>query len=397
MSTDVQEVFTTVERAEESPEINLGDLLDAISEFLARYVVFPFPEQPLVIALWVIHTWLIDEFEFTPYLHIQSPEKRCGKSLLMELLALFVRNPWQSISPTEAVLFRKIELDQPTALLDEIDAGFGAGRNEVSEPVRALLNAGYQRGTTVPRCVAVGRDFVIKQFRVFCPKCFAGIGAVPTTVADRSLVIKLVRRSRDEMMQRFRRREAVPAAAEIQAEIERYATHELTRDRIRSARPELPEELSDRQQDICEPLLAIADEAGGDWPRRSRTALVALCAGEGNEDDSLGVKLLQGIRDAFDEDDTDRFSTKSLLEKLVAQETDAPWAGWWESDLEHGNTRGPASKLARLLKPYGVRVRSIRLPDGSTPKGYHRDDFLPVWKRYCPLPPQKDATTPQEI
>ena len=158
----------------------------------------------------------------------------------------------------------------------------------------------------------------------------------------------------------------------------------------------MPDQLSDRQGDICEPLLSIADQAGEEWPDLSRKALVGLCAADANEDESLGVKLLQAVRDAFDESDTNRFSTRHLLEKLISQETDAPWATWWENDLEHGNTRGPAAKLARLLKPYRIKVRSIRLSDGSTPKGYHREDFEQAWKRYCPLKPLQNATTPQE-
>jgi len=158
----------------------------------------------------------------------------------------------------------------------------------------------------------------------------------------------------------------------------------------------LPQELSDRHGDICEPLLAIADLAGAEWAGIGRKAVVTLCAGEGNEDDSLGVKLLQCIRLAFDESDVDRFSTKNLLEKLIAQETDAPWAAWWESDFDRGNIRGPAARLARILKGYDIKVRSVRMSGDSTPKGYMRDDFDEAWKRYCPLKPFQDATTPQK-
>jgi hypothetical protein len=154
-------------------------------------------------------------------------------------------------------------------------------------------------------------------------------------------------------------------------------------EKLRIARPEIPNELDDRQADICEGLLAIADVAGGEWPERSRNALVLLCASEA-EDDSLRVKLLSAIHDAFGGADVDRLATRDLLERLINQETDAPWAGWWENDLRNGNTRGPAAKLARLLKPYGIKARGIRLPDGTTPRGYMHEDFMDAWKRYCP-------------
>jgi uncharacterized protein DUF3631 len=133
---------------------------------------------------------------------------------------------------------------------------------------------------------------------------------------------------------------------------------------LRIARPEIPNELDDRQGDICEPLLAIADAAGGDWPQHCRESLITLCSTETNKDDSPGVKLLSAIRDVFKAADSDRLSTQHLLEHLIAQESDAPWADWWERGLKDGNTRGPAAKLARLLKPFGIGARGIRLPDG---------------------------------
>jgi hypothetical protein len=129
--------------------------------------------------------------------------------------------------------------------------------------------------------------------------------------------------------------------------------------------------------------LAIADSARSEWSQRSRSALVLLCASEA-EDESPGVKLLSAIHDGFFDDDVDRLATKELLERLINQETDAPWAGWWENDLRNGNTRGPAAKLARLLKPYGIGARGIRLADGTTPRGYMRQDFEDAWRRYCP-------------
>jgi len=93
---------------------------------------------------------------------------------------------------------------------------------------------------------------------------------------------------------------------------------------------------------------------------------------------------LSAIRDEFVDADVDRLPTKELLERLINQETDAPWARWWENDLRNGNTRGPAARLARLLKPYDIHARGIRLADGTTPRGFMRQDFEDAWRRYCP-------------
>jgi hypothetical protein len=268
--------------------------------------------------------------------------------------------------------------------LDEVDGIFTAnGKDEKREALRSLLNAGFERGALVPRCVGQGANQEVRNFSVFCPKALAGIGKLPDTVRDRAVSIELVRRSRDEKVERFRKREAQGDAAAIRAELEAWAKGLGVIEKLREARPSLPDELSDRQQDICEPLLAIADTAGGEWPGRARAALVTLCS-QSNDDESLGVKLLSAIREVFNGAQWDKIATQDLLKTLVNQETDAPWASWWEADLRNGNIRGPAQKLARLLKPYKIVARGIRLPDGSTPRGYMREDFEQAWKRYCP-------------
>jgi hypothetical protein len=337
-----------------------------------------------VIALWIAHTWILDAFDCTPYLHVSSPEKRSGKTKLLDCLELVVAKAWRAVSPSEAVLYRKIERDQPTLLLDEVDTVFSGNKDERKEPLRALLNAGFERKAKVPRCVGQGSNYQVQEFAVFCAKAFAGIGRLPDTISDRCIPIRLIRRSREEPIQRFRKRDAETATLSIRESLASWAQQNGQAEKLRTARPDIPNELDDRQADICEPLLAIANRAGGDWPQRCRESLITLSAAETDDDDSLGVKLLSAIREVFDAADGDRTSTKELLERLTSQESDAPWAGWWENDLRNDNTRGPAAKLARLLKPYRIQARVIRLRDGTTPRGYMREDFEEAWKRYCP-------------
>jgi Protein of unknown function (DUF3631) len=363
--------------------IELADLLDAICAFVRRHVIFSCSTQPIAIALWIVHTWILDAFDCTPYLDIQSPEKRCGKTKLLDCLELLVAKPWRAVSPSEAVLYRKIERDQPALLLDEVDTIFSGNKNEYKEPLRALLNAGFERKAKVPRCVGQGSNYQVQEFAVFCAKAFAGIGRLPETISDRCIPIRLIRRSREEKIERFRKRDVEIATASIRESLTSWTQQNRQAEKLRAARPEIPAELDDRQADICEPLLAIAELAGGHWPERARTALVALCS-EREENESVGVKLLSAIRGAFEAEGTDRLATTRLLEALVNEETDAPWAGWWEHDLKNGNTRGPAQKLARLLKPYQIQARVIRLRDNSTPRGYLREDFAEAWERYCP-------------
>jgi len=373
-------------QATESPEAlepfeppRLADALAWVEAFLCRYIAFPSSAQSPAIALWVAHSYALAAFDYTPYLHISSPEKRCGKSRVLDTLSLLVPDPWLTVSPSEAVIYRKISVSKPTLLLDEVDTIFGGGKDESKEGLRALLNAGFNRSATVPRCTGSNHDIV--DFTVFCAKVVAGIGKLPDTVADRSVPIVLARKTRRETVERFRNRDAAESAREVRDALAAWARAEGTLDNLRSARPELPASLGDRQADICEPLLAIADAAGGPWPERGRAALVKLLT-EGEEDsESLGAKLLTEIWRAFEEAGAARLTTEQILTALMRCE-DGPWVEWWEREINSGNRRGPASKLARMLRPYGIFSCSLRVSDGATQKGYKAEFFTEAWERY---------------
>jgi Protein of unknown function (DUF3631) len=61
-----------------------------------------------------------------------------------------------------------------------------------------------------------------------------------------------------------------------------------------NSEPTLPDELSNKA-DNWEPLIAIADLVGGDWPARARAAAIGRPADR--VDDNWGLMLLAHIRD----------------------------------------------------------------------------------------------------
>ena len=381
---DIYGAFFRNELVEVPKPPGLGTLLDEICAFVRQYISFTSEAQPVVIALWIVHTWFVDCFEFTPYLHIFSPTRSCGKSHLLECIAKLVRNVLSTVSLTVAALFRTIEQDQPTLLIDEVDTVFGKG-NE-NEELRAILNAGFERGSKVRRCVGPNHD--LKDFAVFCPKALAGIGRLPDTVSDRCIPIHLIAKKKSDKVQRFRKREVNVEG--LAAALEAYSQKPEIIEALRNGRAEVPE-ISDRQNDIAEGLIVIADIAGGDWPSKARKSLIELFSAK--EEDNIGVQLLASCRVAFGEGQ-DRITTKDLLDKLIEEETGTPWAHWWENDLNKTppNVRGPAARIARLLKPFGIKARVIKMPDDSTSRGYLREDFEDNWSRFCPLAPGKDVT-----
>jgi hypothetical protein len=148
--------------------------------------------------------------------------------------------------------------------------------------------------------------------------------------------------------------------------------------------------LEDRAADTWEPLIAIADLAGGDWPTRARTAASTITAAEAQqgEDTSASVRLLADLRQVFEAADTEALYTTTILDRLHKLE-DAPWADWYGHPL---TTRD----LAKLLRPYTVTSHNVREHGTGEPrKGYTRADLHDTWARYVPLHPLHPPQAPE--
>ena len=265
--------------------LGLGGLLAGIETYARRYVVLN-ADQAAAAALWVAHTHAIDAAHATPYMSMTSPEKRSGKTRLLEALQHLVARPWFTGRVTPAVLARKVDAHTPTLLLDESDTAFG-GDKDYAEALRGILNCGHRRGGAYSICVGEGASLTYKDFSAFSPKAIAGIGELPDTVADRAIAIRLKRRAPAEKIERYREREARPAAELLAKPLAAWAADEPMIAKLRAASPALPESISDRAADCWEPLIAIADLAGAQWPERSRAIAVRLSLGEGPEDETV--------------------------------------------------------------------------------------------------------------
>ena len=328
-------------------------------------------DQARVVALWVVHTHAINAADCTAYLSINSAEKQSGKTRLLEVLRLLAGVAWFTGRVTAAVLVRKIDAVAPSLLLDECDAAFG-GDPIYAEALRGMLNTGYRRLGCISQCVGQGVNLTYKDFKTFCPKAIAGIGKLPDTVMDRSIPIRLKRAQRG-IVERFRERDMEREAGELQARIAAWCEERL--EELRCARPDIPDALSDRQADVCEPLLAIADAAGAEWATIARTALLKLCVGAQGDDGSVGVRLLRDIKIVFAEKKADEISSVGLCAALAEIET-SPWGEW-----SNGKPLSPA-KLAQLLTPFEVYPGP--LASGQL-RGYRLDRFQDAFSRYVPV------------
>lgn len=340
--------------------------LEEVAGFIRRFVVVS-EAQADALALWTAHTHALDAAESTPYLAITSPEKRSGKTRLLEVLELLTCEALPSANISDAALFRVVAAKHPTLLFDEADAVFKARDRE---ELRGLLNAGHRRGAVAHR-MGGANNRTLETFPVFCPKALAGIGnCLPDTIIDRSIPVRLQRRTRQERVERFRRRMVAPEGESLRASLADWLEPQL--DYLAGMHPDLPEELDDRAQDSWEPLLALAELAGGNWPERARRAALALSTGEDREDESLTAQLLRDLHDLFAANGHKRFKTSDLLEQLHAIE-ESPWGEWYGKPLS-------AHALSRLLRPYRIKTMPVKV-DGETVRGYKVEQFEDAFHR----------------
>jgi Protein of unknown function (DUF3631) len=361
------------------------EVLDEVCAFLRRFSVFPSQHCAPMLTLWYAHTHAAEHFYVTPRLILDSVEPGSGKTRVLEVAQHLVRAPEMTISATTAALFRMVGEGPITILFDEVDAVFNTKNGGNYEDLRAMLNAGYKRSATIARCVGDAKTMKVQRFPVYAPAALAGIAsAMPATITTRAITIHMRRRAPNEHVEPFKeravQRHAAPLRDTLAAWIDR-AAH-----RLADAVPEMPDGVTDRAAEIWEPLITIADEAGGHWPATARTACTHFVTTAATTPASLGIRLLADLRALFTTRDTDRIPTTDILTALTDMD-EAPWAELQGKPLD-------ARRLGRLLGKYGVHSKDLRQPGGSVAKGYrtHGDDGLAdAWNRY--LPPAATAAT----
>src|SRR5262245_16178391 len=326
--------------------------LDLVESFLRRFIAYPSEHALVAHTLWIGHTHLMEAFDTTPRLAFMSAEKESGKTRALEVTALFVSDPILSISASPAFIVRRVSHGEATILYDEIDAVFGnAKAQEANIDLRSVLNGGYRRGAQVHRCAVNGRQIQTEALDAFAPVAVAGLRALPDTLASRAIIIRMQRRAPSEHVDSFRHRYASAEAEPIKEALEEWC--EEVGANIIGAEPDLPEGIEDRAADIWEPLVIVADAAGGDWPARARAAAVYLTAHAREESQTKGVELLEHAREAFGGED--KIWTVTLLKRLCDRD-ESPWRdmGSGRSSKEKPLTdRGLASRL----KQYDIKSK----------------------------------------
>jgi len=283
-----------IKRFRAGEDVDGLDLLSRIRSLFNDHLIFKDDQIPTLLGVWIIGTYLFKVFRYYGYLWVNSPVKRCGKSLLLDILSFVCFNATSRlVDPSSSFLFREVDSNDGTLILDEIESLGGADRDQKGELI-ALLNAGFQRGSQAPRMESKNREFVVTYFNAYCPKALAGIKNIVDTIEDRAFKIPMARKKKSEAVKRFNLRSLDSHIAKVREDSFIWALR-YAQD-VSDFYNDIPDDLflsikylDDRMLDILEPLLSIAsviDTQANDTTMPTVKTLIDLSheLGRGRED-----------------------------------------------------------------------------------------------------------------
>jgi len=341
------------------------NLLSDIEESIPKHMILPIGALTAIV-LWLVATYVYNAFRIFPKLAIISPEKRCGKSTLLDILAAISSRSLIASNITPSAIFRAVDLWKPTLIIDEADT-FISGRND---DLIGIVNSGHTK-TTAFVIRTVGDDHTPKKFSTWAPMALASIGGLTGTVMDRSIVINLRRRASSETVRRlpidFREDCSI-----IRQRVTRWAQdNESLLKAIPVEPPAIP---NDRAMDNWLPLFTIAHAIGGDWPEKVESSYFTLNSME--EEETAAVMLLRDVQLIFEENNTIKIFTRTLILHLIQLE-ERPWSEWRRGSPMTQNS------LAKILKTFSIKSKKIRI-DQATAMGYESSSFTDSFSRYLP-------------
>lgn len=349
-------------------------MMDGIVGSLRRFCKLSAEEDYDAVALWIVFTYVWRRFPLSPRLLISAPEKRCGKSTLLNVIAMIADRVLRADGITAAVIFRVVQSDQPCLLLDEADTFL---RRE-NEDLRGVINSGYSRSGMIYRCVGDGHK--VRGFATWSPVAVAMIGKPPGTITDRSIRISMRRKLANETTEPFRL-DLPEQFEQLRRQLARWTIDNGAN--LSCVDPTFDRIPNDRAMDNWRPLIAISDVLGGDWPARARKAFRSL----GAQEDSLstGEELLNDIRNLLSEYKDPHIKTTELIEKLT-DDKELKWA-----TINNGKPITP-HRFSILLKKYKLSRREFRSSTyrGMKIRGFHIADFEDAFKRYLPVNPKNE-------
>lgn len=323
------------------------------------------PEMLPILTMYIYLTHLASKLKYVPLLGILSPEPRCGKTTLMEILEALVYSPKKTDNITAAALCKLTEMGH-TILIDEFDTFCDKSKEFIG-----IINSGVGKSGTYTR---YGRNGNTIESPTFGAKIYAMIGTPPQTILDRSIGILQQRKLATEVKKSL---QTTGSLEYLRHDIELWCKANLKD--ILSSSEKVPkiEAANDRQADNYHILARIAAYISPDVEAAVRaSSSLLISALQEQENVYSGQKLLQDIKFIFEETGVDRMATKELIQRLCRL-SDSVWGSY------KSNRPIEAHQLAQILKLFKIAPKTIRFGGEGAAKGYYKDMFEDAFGRYC--------------
>jgi hypothetical protein len=373
--------------------VNAGQLINDLELFFAERAFLP-PGAALLLAYISLNTWTFNVFDTVPYLSLESAVPGCGKSTVIRLLEAVSCRARKATSLTEAVMFRLIDAESPTLLIDEAETI--EGRAERAEALRAIAHEGYKKGGQVARCE--GDDHKLRWFDVFCPKIFAAIGGLTGALLDRCLVIHMEKAPKNSIRKSTRNRALRRDAKRLLELLEAYGLQ--TSEALRKLYESEPDcgywsSIMDRESELWGPLLLHAKLAGPEAERKL-LAVVEMFGTQKAEILAADWRIAQTIEllDVITKHTEETFTPGDLVATLTGYET---WARTFAEVKGRDDSSVQIAKAAKV----GYALRKFRLRSWKNSYGhrtYERQAAIDCLAAHVPEnppnPPKPPTTKP---
>jgi hypothetical protein len=345
-------------------------LLEELITKINKHVVAR-PHEILIIALWVLMTWAHEiAATHSTYLVATSAEPDSGKTTLLGVVGYLVPKPFTGAEPTGASIYRFVDHNKPTLIIDEADDLFIR-----KSDVKHIFNLAWVRGWTVPRQERIGGVSVTVRFDPFCPKAVGLLGMkLPRPLVGRSIVIKMWPKKPEENVENFSHTDD-EEFANLRRKLARWAADHASA--LKDAKPLFPANFSNRLQANWRLLLGVAELAAGTWPKQARAAAERLA--RMIRKPSYGLQLLEAFHGIL----VVAKRKEITSEQVVAELTADPNAVWCEY-----NRGGPITQrqVADLLDQYDIHPTVLHPTKRKdlTRHGYKAEQFAEPFARLLP-------------
>lgn len=378
-----------------------ADLLNEIELILRRYAYLQHDWHYHAITLWIAGTYFMSAFEYVSRLILVSPQPRCGKSRVLELIESLSYRGFMTSSVSGAYLVRRLNnLDEHrmTLMIDEADTVLSR-RHDDNAALDNVLNSGFKSTGVYSRCEEVKGKYVERDFCTYAAVAIASIRTKHFRKAtlDRAVIIEMQRRLKTEKVERLRGRQRAELVAPYGRALFEWSRELLPKMTLRgySEQVELPQTVEDRHADILEPLVAIANEAGGAWPERAR--LVALQVAENQpQSDTAAAKLIALMVTLANDLGEGFLPTRTLVEAL---NKDSQYQTTL-SEVEESEPIDPEvlqlarnsagkitpAEIAQTLSDFGLKPK--HRSTGRRDRGYRLSELEAAHERYPVAPPE---------